>query len=81
MSFFKRYRVSYDFYRLGFKAEMIEPLGDLDEFEVRTPEGSFVMTKRDFYRTFANVVRSKSYRDRGLYHYPVTPQKALKYLK
>jgi hypothetical protein len=81
MGLFTRRRVSYEFSRLGFKADMIEPLRDSDEFEIRTPEGSFVMTKRDFYRDFANVARSMSYRKRGLYHYPKTPEKALKYLK
>ncbi len=77
----KRPRASYEFSRLGFKADVIESLRDSDEFEIRTPEGSFIMTKRDFYRDFANVVQSMSYRERGLYHYPATPQKALKYLK
>jgi hypothetical protein len=39
------------------------------------------MTKADFYRDFSNVAKSMSYRERGVYHYPTTPHKALKYLK
>lgn len=81
MAIFGRPRASYEFSRLGFKAEIIEALRDSDEFEIITPEGRFVMTKRDFYRDFANVAKSMSYRKRGLYHYPTTPQKALKYLR
>ena len=38
------------------------------------------MSKSEFYRTFDNVVRSRSYRERGLYHYPTVPEKALKFL-
>ena len=51
-----------------------------ERFRIVTPEGTFEMTKAEFYRDFDNVVRSMSYRDRGLYHYPTTPEKALKYL-
>lgn len=29
----------------------------------------------------ADEARSMSYRDRGLYHYPRTPRKALKYIR
>lgn len=72
---------SYEFSRLGFKADLIEPLGPFDRFRIITPEGTFEMTKAEFYRDFANVVRSMSYRERGLYHYPATPEKALKYLR
>ena len=71
---------SYDFSRVCFKADVIEPLRPGDRFRVVTPEGIFEMTKADFYRVFDNVVRSPSYRDRGIYHYPTTPQKALPFL-
>lgn len=81
MSRFSRKIVSYEFSRLGFKADVIEPLGQRDRFRIVTPEGTFEMSKADFYRDFVNVTNSMSYRDRGLYHYPTTPQKALKYLK
>ena len=81
MGVFSRKVNSYEFSRLGFKADVIEPLGPSDRFRVVTPEGTFEMSKADFYRDFGNVTRSMSYRDRGLYHYPRTPEKALKYLK
>lgn len=81
MGIFGRKIPSYEFSRLGFKADVIEPLGKKDRFRIITPEGTFEMTKADFYRDFANVVSSASYRDRGLYHYPRTPKKALRYLK
>jgi len=62
--------------RLGFRAEVIESLADDDEFQVTTPVGVFRMTKAQFHKTFANVARSMSYRERGLYHYPTVPSKA-----
>lgn len=72
--------VEYSYYRLCFKADYIEPLGDSDVFAVHTPEGTFQMTKADFYRVFSNVVKSKSYQEKGIYHYPTTPAKALAFL-
>jgi hypothetical protein len=73
-------KVSYKFSRLCFKADLIEPLGESDSFCVDTPEGPFLMTKREFYRFFSNVVQTRSYRDNRIYHYPRTPQKALPFL-
>ena len=70
---------TYTFSRLCFKADVIEPLSDDDRFRVETPDGAFEMTKAQFRRDFANVVASRSYREHGLYHYPVTPEKALRY--
>lgn len=81
MRLFSRGTPSYEFTRLGFRADVIEPLRAKDRFRIITPEGVFEMTKADFYRDFANVAASMSYRERGLYHYPTTPVKALKYLK
>ena len=49
-------------------------------FRVDTPIGSYQMSKAEFYRVFANVVASASYRERGLYHYPTTPGKAEPFL-
>ena len=72
--------IKYEFYRLGFKRDIIEPLADNDSFSVITPEGTFRMTKRQFYITFSNVVKTFSYREKGLYHYPSIPQKALQFL-
>lgn len=73
--------VEYKFSRLCFKADIIEPLNVDDIFIVHTPEGSFQMSKADFYEVFSNVVNTKSYKERGIYHYPKTPNKALQYLK
>ncbi|MBQ6751225.1 MAG: hypothetical protein IJR02_10745 [Bacteroidaceae bacterium] len=66
----------YEATRLLFKASVIEPLNDSDVFMVKTPEGTFRMTKADFYRVFNNVVNSLSYKEKGIYHYPKTPEKA-----
>lgn len=66
--------------RLLFRAEVIEPLKDSDVFRVHTPEGTFSMTKSDFYKVFSNVVKTRSYREMGIYHYPTTPAKALVFL-
>ena len=68
--------VEYSYYRLCFKADIIEPLNESDLFAVHTPKGTFQMTKADFYRVFRNVVISKSYSERGIYHYPTVPNKA-----
>ncbi|MBV9493961.1 MAG: hypothetical protein JOZ54_06925 [Acidobacteria bacterium] len=72
--------MQYRFSRLCFKADVIEPLRPTDDFQVDTPEGSFRMTKQDFYRVFDNVVRSRSYQDDRIYHYSKTPDKALPFL-
>jgi hypothetical protein len=66
----------YEATRLLFKASVIEPLNDSDVFMVKTPEGTFRMTRADFYQVFDNVVNSRSYKEKGLYHYPKTPEKA-----
>lgn len=73
--------VEYKFSRLCFKADIIEPLNANDAFIVHTPKGSFQMTKEEFYNVFSNVAKSKSYTERGIYHYPKTPAKALVFLK
>lgn len=72
--------VRYQFTRLCFKADAIEPLSSEDEFRVDTPMGSFQMSKQEFYDVFANVAASGSYRDSGLYHYTKVPEKALRFL-
>lgn len=76
----KRSAVTYAFYRLGFRADVIEPLRDQDVFRVDTPGGSYQMSKAEFYRVFANVVASASYKEGGLYHYPAPPGKAAQFL-
>lgn len=72
--------VEYSFSRLCFRADVIEPLNDDDIFAIHTPDGTFQMTKADFYRVFPNVVASKSYRDSGIYHMSHPPRKALQFL-
>ncbi|GLC27768.1 hypothetical protein [Roseisolibacter agri] len=66
--------------RLTFRAAVIEPLADDERFRVVTPDGTFEMTKAQFHRVFANVVRSVSYRERGVYHYPSIPKAAAPFL-
>ena len=73
-------KASYVYSRLCFKADVIERLQPNDRFRIITPAGTFEMSKADFYRDFANVVETMSYRVRGLYHMSPTPQKAIKYL-
>jgi len=70
----------YKFYRLCFLAEEIEPLDLNESFRVICPEGIFQMTKEEFYREFSNVVKSRSYRDGGKYHYPKPPNRAFQFL-
>jgi hypothetical protein len=71
--------VTYEYYRLGFKADLIEPLHPNDKFCIITKEGTFVMSKKEFYEAFANVIKSKSYKDSRLYHYKSVPKQALKF--
>lgn len=67
--------VSYTFSRLGFKADKIEPLADDQAFRIVTPDGTFQMTKAEFYRVFANVVKTPSYTVQGIYHYRKPPRR------
>ena len=71
--------VVYEYKRFCFKASKIEPLQDDQAFKVVTPNGSFQMTKAEFYRAFPKVVISKSYSESGLYHYPSLPKSILPY--
>lgn len=72
--------IEYERTRLYFDADLIEPLNWDDVIRIITPEGTFRMTKRQFYDTFSNVVKTMSYRRRKHYHYPKTPEKALQFL-
>lgn len=72
-------KARYEASRLTFKRDIIEPLAGTDAFRVDTPDGSFVMTKAEFYAEFPGVVASQSYQ-RGLYNYSVTPQRAYAYI-
>jgi hypothetical protein len=71
---------SYRATRLLFKRDVIDRLRPGDAFRVLTPIGAFEMTRAEFERAFPNVCRSASYRERGLYHYPVVPRAALPFL-
>jgi len=53
----------YSCSRLTFKACIIESLKENDVFCIKTPVGSFQMTKGDFYKSFPNVIQTKSYRE------------------
>jgi hypothetical protein len=70
---------TYENARLTFRADRIERLEPGQSFRVITREGTFQMTKEQFYRDFANVAASSSYRDQGTYNYKVLPRKALRY--
>lgn len=70
----------YKFNRLCFKADIIEPLKDDDIFIIHTPTETYQFTKADFYQVFSNVVKTKSYQEGKLYHYPKSPQKAKPFL-
>jgi hypothetical protein len=65
---------------LEFRRDTIEPLPDDAVFEIETPAGTFRMTKQDFHTNFPEIVSSVSYRDLGLYHYPMIPYKAFRFL-
>jgi hypothetical protein len=73
------YLAKYSYSRLCFKANMIEPLGMDDKFCIESNAGTFVMSKREFYESFSNVLKSKSYLVNKIYHYPKPPQKALQF--
>lgn len=67
--------------RLIFKASEIEPLSDDEYFTLNTVAGIIRMTKKDFYKTFENVIRSKSYTtNHCLYSYSTFPKKAFQFL-
>lgn len=65
--------------RLSFRADIIEPLEADDVFRVETPQGSYQMSKSEFYAAFPNVVASASYQCDRVYHYSTTPKKAYGY--
>ena len=70
----------YSYSRLCFKRDHIESLPtSQDEFQVKTPFGTFQMSKAEFLRDFPNVRDSASYREAGYYTYPVLPARAEQY--
>ena len=71
---------NYSATHLEFRRDTIEPLPTEAVFEVETPAGIFRMTKGEFHSEFPEIVSSVSYRDLGLYHYPMIPYKAFRFL-
>ena len=59
---------------------VIELLRDDEFFACDTPEGTYAMTKKQFYQVFANVAASKSYLVGGSYNYKAIPEKAQQFL-
>ena len=78
----KTTKVSYSSTRLLFKRDAIEPLDWGGKFRVYSSndECSYEMTKREFYDVFSNVVKTKSYKKAGIYHYVKTPAKAFQFI-
>lgn len=72
--------IKYTATRLLFRRLVIEALSMDESFRIITPQGIFQLTRRMFETEFPNVVKSKSYQIGGIYHYPRTPQRALRYL-
>ncbi len=70
-------KLRYRYARLTFVRNRIEPLAWDDSFQVDTNEGSFILTKRQFYDLFPGVVASVSYRELGNYNYKTVPAHAL----
>lgn len=74
--------------RLTFRRAIIDQMNDddiliINVINAQNPnnEGTFIMTKTQFYETFDNVVRSVSYNRDGNYNYRTTPQEAEIYRK
>jgi hypothetical protein len=77
------HKVNYfEYARLTFSKSLIDPLNLDDQFSIHVSvtNETFILTKRDFYRTFNNVVTSDSYKIKGIYSYTKIPQKTYKYL-
>lgn len=72
--------IHYSCTRLTFKRDEIEPLQLVDIIKIETSTGTYKMTKEEFYTVFDNVIQSKSYKEKGIYHYPVVPEKAKQFL-
>ena len=74
--------LEYTAARLTFKRDEIEALGEDDYFKIHVTNDntSYKMTKKEFYETFDNVVKSDSYKEIGNYNYLKTPEKAFIYI-
>ena len=70
---------SYRASRFTFIFKHIEPLAPGQAFRMVTDDGTFQMTKADFYRDFAAITRTDSYRLHGRYNRAKPPKSALVY--
>jgi hypothetical protein len=73
--------VRYESTRLTFRRNAITTLVPEGLICIKTPHGTFEMTRLAFENEFSNVLSSGSYQRHGVYHYPTVPEKAKKYLK
>ena len=71
--------VSYRASRFTFISKHIETLTSDQAFRMITNDGTFQMTKADFYRDFAAVTQTDSYRLQGRYNREKPPKAALVY--
>ena len=69
--------------RLTFRKDFIEPLANDEPFSIHVTNDNctYTLTKSEFYSFFPNVVKSDSYRSKGVYSYTVTPKKILRFKK
>lgn len=74
--------IEYTSTRLTFKKNEIKNLDENEYFKVNVTNdnATYKMTKKEFYKTFLNVVNSISYKENGNYNYKKTPKKAFKYI-
>lgn len=67
---------TYRHTRLCFLKAVIDRLKADESFRVICNDGIFQMTKTDFYEVFDNIVKTRSYLERGHYHSRKPPRKA-----
>ena len=77
-----RMKATYSSTRLLFKRDEIEKLSWEDKIRIYSSNDrqTYEMTKREFYDVFSNVVKTKSYKENGIYHYHKTPAKAFRFI-
>lgn len=71
--------ITYHASRFTFISKHIEPLALDEAFRMVTNVGTFQMTRADFYRDFAAITRSDSYRLHGRYNQDPPPKGAAPY--
>lgn len=68
--------------RLTFYRNKIHDLRPQDVIQIAIEgEGTFVITREDFDRTFADVVVSPEFKSQGLFTYPQIPDKARRFFR